>query len=299
MATSIRQLEAFKAVVETGSMTGASKMLEVSQPAISRLIASFSATIGVPLFERTAGKLTPTKEARFLLEEANRLLDGIKNFENLAKDVHLRKSGHLKIACLPGFATTLLPRTLSHFMSSRPGITLSLEPDRPERIFDWIIGKQYDVGITGAFSGHPSVIHENLHVRTVCILPKGHSLCDRSEISPEDLRNERLAHPKQTSAFYQSLDAEFTARGVPINTLAVIRQFGTACLMVAAGAGVSIVAETDAIEYESHGLVIRPFTPQIPYQMAIMYAAHAPSSLIGLEFIECFTDAMSPFLIKS
>ena len=49
MALRLRQLEAFRAVSQLGSMTRAAKQLDISQPAVSRLLSSFSASIGFKL----------------------------------------------------------------------------------------------------------------------------------------------------------------------------------------------------------------------------------------------------------
>ena len=298
MTISMRQLAAFKAVSATGSFTRAANILAISQPAVSRLINSFSESVGFPLFQRSSGQLVPTQEARYLLDEASRLLDGLANFESLAKDVHLRKSGHLDIACLSGLATVLLPDVLARFIQTRPGVTLSVEPDRPERILEWIIAKQYDIGITEAFQGHPAVVHQNLLVRTVCILPKGHRLSKLKEIGPEDLAGEGLIHTRTDHIFYKDLEKEFMSCGVQINSLVVARQFGTACLMVAKGAGVSIVSEIDAYEYEDRGLIIRPFVPETPHKLAVLYPAHSPRSMISLEFMESFLEDISRYTIK-
>lgn len=233
-----------------------------------------------------------------MLDEATRLLDGLANFESLAKEVHQRKSGHLDIACLPGFATSLLPEVLAGFVLARPGVTLSIEPDRPARILEWIINNQYDIGITGDFQGHPAVAHKNLQMRSVCILPQGHHLSALKEICPADLVNESLIHTRTDSTYYRALEKEFTAAGVRINSLAAIRQFSTACLMVANGAGVSIVSALDAYEYEDRGLIIRPFVPETPSVLAIIYPAHTPRSMIALEFMDCFLEKISRHTIK-
>jgi DNA-binding transcriptional LysR family regulator len=295
---SMRQLEAFKAVSQTGSVTRASKMLAISQPAVSRLISSFAESVGFQLFQRSSGQLVPTQESRYLLDEASRLLDGLANFESLAKDVHLRKSGHLDIACLPGFATTLLPDVLARFVINKPGVTLSVEPDRPDRILEWIINEQYDIGITAEFQGHPAIVHKDLLVRSVCILPHGHPLSALKEIGPADLEGVGLIHSRKDTTFYRDLEKEFMSCGIKINSLAVIRQFGTACIMVAKGAGVSIVSEIDAHEYEDMGLTIRPFVPETPHKLAVLYPAHSPRSMIALEFMESFIESISRYLIK-
>ena len=56
----LRQVEAFKAVIESGTISSAADLLHVSQPAMSKLIAHFEADTGLKLFDRDKGRLAPT-----------------------------------------------------------------------------------------------------------------------------------------------------------------------------------------------------------------------------------------------
>ena len=141
MKFKIRQLEAFRAVAETGSLTKAAKLLEVSQPAVSRLVSDFSGSIGFELFKRRHGILQPTSDSRYLLAEVRRIIDSLDHLEDLRRDLTERTAGHIRIACLPGFATSHLPGVLVRFLTNRPGVTASLEPDRPDDVLpkNWTI----------------------------------------------------------------------------------------------------------------------------------------------------------------
>ncbi len=303
MTIRLRQLEAFRAVARTGSVTRAAASLKISQPAVSRLLGHFGDTVGFDLFQRRDGRLVPSQEARFLLGEVDRLLDSLHHIEELTKDITDRKAGHLRIACLPGFATSHLPGVLADFLKPRPGVTVSLEPDRPERILEWIIGEQYDFGITDGFSGHPAVQSETLDMRTVCILPVGHPLVSRSEIWPEDIANEGLIHTRRDSAFFRALEGTFQQRGIMLNSLVEVRQFTAACMLVAQGIGVSVVSELDAQAYQTcgggKGLVSKPFRPSLPHRLTLLHPTHTPISMITLEFMEAFRDSLKPYLLKT
>ncbi len=295
MKIRLRQLEAFRAVARFGSVTRAAKALEISQPAASRLISSFSDSVGFSLFDRRDGQLVPTQEARYLLSEVGRVLDSIGHLEELADDLTARRAGHLRIACLPGFATTHLPHILAQFLKERPQVTVTLEPDRPERILEWIVGEQYDCGITDNFSGHPAVESKPVLVRTVCILPEGHKLAEKSEIWPEDLAQERMIHGPRLTGFFQELDELFTNRGVAMPTWVQTRQFSSACLLVAEGSGVAVVSELDAHAYEHTGLVLRPFLPSFPHRLAVVRPISSPLSMVALEFIEEFVSSLTKY----
>jgi len=261
------------------------------------LLASFSETVGFRLFERKGGRLVPTQESRYLLREVSRLLDSIDHIDQLTQDLSARKAGHLRIACLPGFATSHLPAVLAAFLRNRPGVTVTLEPDRPERILEWIIGEQYDCGITDGFEGHPAVECETIGMRTVCILPRGHRLESRDEIWPEDLAGERMIHTRRDSIFFRELSEAFASRKGQIASLIETRQFTAACLLVAEGAGVSVVSEMDARGYEDRGLAIRPFRPEVQHRLALLRPMHARASMITLEFLETFTESLAPFRV--
>src|SRR4051812_8483162 len=57
----LRQIEAFRAVIENGTVSRAAEMLHISQPAMSKLIAHLEADTGLKLFDRVKGRLAPTR----------------------------------------------------------------------------------------------------------------------------------------------------------------------------------------------------------------------------------------------
>src|SRR5690606_28821782 len=75
---SLRQIEVFRAIMMAGSISGAGRMVHVSQPAVSRVLALTEARLGYPLFERAKGRLLPTPEARRLYQEVEHVYGGIQ-----------------------------------------------------------------------------------------------------------------------------------------------------------------------------------------------------------------------------
>lgn len=285
-------------MAETGNVTKAATQLGISQPAVSRLLSDFSSSVGFELFSRRRGILEPTSDSRYLLAEVRRILDSLEHLDDLRRDLTERRGGHLRIACLPGFATSHLPGVLVRFLKERPGVTVSLEPDRPERILEWIIGEQYDCGITDGFLGHPATLSQDLYVKSVCILPNGHHLADKEHITPHDLASERLIHTRRDSRFYQHLSRAFSECGVEIDSLVEVRQFTAACTMVKEGLGASVVSALDAESFRASGIVIRPFQPKIFHRLSILQPTSGPSSPIVLDFVDTFVESLQPFLVS-
>ncbi len=292
----LRQLKVLKLVADHGSMTRAAERLEISQPAVSRVIADLSDTFGFSLFDRQGGVLVPSQETRYILPDIARVIELMDHIQDTGNNLTARRAGHLRVACLPGFATSHLPKIVADFLKDRPDVTITIEPDRPERILEWIIGEQYDCGITDAFEGHPTIERTTIDIRTVCIFPRGHRFADLKEITPTDLEGERLVHTRRDSYFFHSLSEVFRKYSVSPTPIVETRQFTGACELVSLGAGVSIVSELDARTYEGR-LEFRPFTPNIPHQLSLVRPIHQAPSMIAVEFMEKFKASLRDLTI--
>ncbi|NBO76272.1 MAG: LysR family transcriptional regulator, partial [Betaproteobacteria bacterium] len=69
----LRHLEVFHAVMRAGTVSGAARLLHISQPAVSKVLQHAEAQLGLALFERVHGKFHPTPEARRLFAEVDKL----------------------------------------------------------------------------------------------------------------------------------------------------------------------------------------------------------------------------------
>lgn len=292
----LRQLQALAAVAEEGTMTRAAQRLGISQPAVSRLLADLAAELGFAVLERREGRVSPTQEARFLLPDIRRLLEILDQIANLGQDITERRAGHLRVACLPGFATSHLPEQVARFLATRSGVTLTIEPDRPERILEWMIGEQCDVGITDGFEGHPAIESEAVAIRMVCVFAPDHPLAAKEVVTPADLRDERIIHTRRDSQVFKDLSEAFHAQSVPLNSVVEVRQFTAACELAALGLGVSVVSALDAESFRARPLAWRPFRPAMAHRLALVRPVHKQPSMIAMEFLDQFRDSLRPFL---
>ena len=283
------------AVIHNGSVTAAAADLGISQPATSRLLADLSKEFDFQLLDKRDGRLIPTQETRLLQPDIQRVLELMSQISEFSKDITNRQAGHLRVACLPGFATSHLPAVVSKFLEKRPGVRITLEPDRPERILEWMIGEQYDFGITDGFTGHPAVESVNVDIRTVCIFPTGDSLEGLETITPRDLIGKDFIQPHRDSDFYHQISKAFSDAHVLIQPRVEVRQFTAACELVCNGAGVAIVSELDAIKYRENGLSYRPFYPTSPHSLSLVRPILKKPSLLTLEFVEYFIASLTPY----
>ncbi len=293
-----RQLEALMAVIVNGSVTSAAADLGISQPATSRLLSDLAKEFDFQLFDKRDGRLVPSQEVRLLEPDIRRVIELMRQISDVSADITKRKAGHIRIACLPGFATSHLPSVVAAFLRDRPGISMTIEPDRPERILEWMITEQYDFGITDGFFGHPAVERTDVNVRTVCIFPQGHHLERQKEIHPHDLAEENIIHTRKDSVFFKALERRFQDDQIELRSHIEVRQFTAACELVCEGVGVSIVSELDAVKYAAKGISFRPFRPTLPHGISLVRPIHKKPSLITLEFFETFKASLDPYLVE-
>lgn len=130
-AVNLRHIEIFHAVMTAGNLTEAARMLNTSQPTVSRELARFEQVLGLKLFERSRGRLHPTIQGLRLFEEVQRSWYGTDRIVSAAESLREFRQGELSIVCLPVFsqsftaAAAAISRALSagQYSDSAAGVT--------------------------------------------------------------------------------------------------------------------------------------------------------------------------------
>src|ERR1700753_2089584 len=105
----LKHIEAFRAVMVSGSMTAAAKALFTSQPNVSRLISQLERDTDLQLFQRIGVRLIPTSEGTAFFREVERAFVGLQGLANAAAQIRNLGSGRLRLGGLPSAGTTALP----------------------------------------------------------------------------------------------------------------------------------------------------------------------------------------------
>ncbi len=143
----LRQLEVFRAVMLSGSVSAAARMLHVSQPVVSRVIRHAEQSLGFPLFERSRGRLAPTPEAETLYRQVRRSWSEIERVGALAASLRRGGAGFLRVAATPSLAATLLPDALARLHTEHPAMQCDLWAIHTAEIEDRLGALEIDAGI--------------------------------------------------------------------------------------------------------------------------------------------------------
>ncbi len=271
MRFKLRQMEVFRAVMLTGSMNGAAKLLFVSQPAVSRLIAHTEQSLGLQLFERDKGKLTPTPEAQRLFQEVGPLFDEALRIDELARDLAEQPEGALTLCSSPSLALNFVPPVIAQYMELYPNVRLKFHTTLLSDMAHELLGRKAELAVSVLPIDHPNLVVEPLATgEMVCILPQGHPLAARRALSLAELAECRLILYNRNIPFGQLVAAAFQRANVSWNAAVEIVRAELACALVRVGAGVAIVDEFSVGQQGWPGVVTRPLRESIPLSLSLV-----------------------------
>lgn len=268
----LRQIEAFRAVMLTGSVVAAARLMSVTQPGVSRTIGLMELRLGYPLFERKGRRLVPTPEAEALYREVEHLYGSIERIGQVAQDIRFQRAGALRIATLPALAQWLVPRGITRFLSTRPNVTVFVQSLPSRQIAELVSTRQFDVGVVELPLSRPAIEIEPFDpVQSMAVIPASHRLAGRSKISLKDLDGERMVLLSQHSFVRYQIDDAFSSLSVAPNVVLETPSSSIACALVAAGAGIALVSKWAAEPFAGPDMVVLPIEEALSSRYALIF----------------------------
>jgi DNA-binding transcriptional LysR family regulator len=287
----LRQVEAFRAVMVSGSVTAAAGMMGITQPAASRLLRDLQTLLRMQLFEKRGTGLVPTAAASALYTEVERSFSGLDRIAAAAEEIRTRRTGMLRVAALPALSNGFMPRFAGHFLAERPNLNFALFGVISPLVIDWVLNLQCDIGFAEVPIAHAGLPIIRMPVLPrVAILPEGHRLCAKSVLRPRDFEDETFISLTPGSASRHLIDSVFSKHGVSRVLRVETTLSEIMCGMVSSGLGVSICDPFTAAEFAPRGLVSRPFLPRIDFEFAAVLPPQRRPSPVAEEFVEAFAE---------
>ena len=280
-----RQIECFRAVMHTGSMTLAAAQLHTSQPNVSRAIALLQRETQLQLFERVGLRVVPTPEAHALLKEVDRVYVGLQSI-GARSGPHPHAGGRrLANRRYPGLGISPVPRILQVFRGLRPRVPVVVHTADSATICKWVSSGYYELGLAGYVALPQEVDTELVHSeRAVCIVPRGHRLARKRKVVPSDLAGESFISFASSDVVRVAIDRVFDPE---VRRLEIETSLATAaCAMVARGLGVSIVNPAMLSELALTGVHALAFEPAIHFDCHLVRARQQPAQALVADFLE-------------
>ena len=190
---SLKHLQAFTQVADSGSFTQAAQNLHVTQSTLTAQVQQLEQQVGVRLFDRTTRRVLLTVDGARFLPVAQRL---INDFDTALSDLKAsadRQQGHVGIAASPSVVTRLLPTAIQRFHQQHPAISLYIRDDGAGIIEQRVLDNEVDFGIAGNRSRHTELSYQPLLQDSYgIVVGEKHPLATATKAQWCDLEGEEL-----------------------------------------------------------------------------------------------------------
>ena len=280
----IRQLLTFREVMRSGSISEASRTLLRTQPAVSTMILNIEKELGFRLFVREHGRLTPSPEAHYFLEEAEEVLERLDRTARTMSEFGTLDRGSLRIACHPASSGFFLPKVLAEFLKGRPDVKADLMMRTSQVVEDMIASQEFDIGLAETPLQRSSIKIESFDLECVIALPDSDPLADNDILTPSDLGNYPMAMLFGDHPVTLATQSAFAQCGATLNRRFVLRTFLPSLQLVGAGLCGAVVDRITAATSPAPRVVFRTFAPTITSSVALLLPAHRPASVLTTAF---------------
>ncbi len=195
MSFTLRQLRAFVAVAENGSVSQAAQALSVSQSAVSEAVRDLEADLGVRLFDRHARGLSVTQRGHQFLRHAHAILAQVAASRRAVGEGRAALTGELRLGVTSLMAGYVFSDLLARFRRANPEVTVTAIEDSGEYLEHLLIGGELDAAVmtTGGLRARAALMVEIIEVSPFRLwLPGGHPLAAQDAIALSDLAAEPL-----------------------------------------------------------------------------------------------------------
>ncbi|MDO8318467.1 CysB family HTH-type transcriptional regulator [Rhodoferax sp.] len=254
-----------EAVRRNLNLTETARALHTSQPGVSKAIIELEEELGIEIFARHGKRLKRvTEPGRQVLKSIELIMREVTNLKRIGDEFSAEDSGTLSIATTHTQARYVLPEPVAKLRQAYPKVNVSLHQGSPNQVAQMLMDEVAEIGIaTESLDGFDELVslpcYEWQHV---LVLPAGHPLCVKENLTLEDIAHEPLItyHPSYTGR--TKIDHAFAVRKLEPRIALEAIDSDVIKTYVKLGLGVGIAAEMSVRDLVDGGpnpdLVVRP-----------------------------------------
>ena len=245
------------------------------------------------------GRLVPTERGMRLYHEIDRIFSGVQQIENAVDAIRREEQGRIAIGVMPALGGIFAQQVTMRFLARHPQAFCVVECRSSQRITEWLLTRELDVGLVSMDSNNPYLVNETLMEHPlVCIMPAGHKLAGKKVIRPADLDGVPFISFRPESAMALRIVGVVEAERARLNVVLVATMAVTLCEVVAAGHGVSLVHPAMAAGFGKR-MVVRPFSPAIPVWFQVSRCRDGRNARLVADFVTVAHEAAREILAEA
>lgn len=287
MQLGFKQIEYFRAVMETGSVSGAARLLCVSQPNVSRMLKYTETRLGMVLFERLKGRLHPTPEALALFREIQPLHAQLEQLQDSVRRIRNGESGRFMIGASPSLGRFVIPNVIAALRTEFATLAVKLDILSVSQIIEYVAFGQGECACTIFPIEHPQIETETFASGClVCAAPLGHRLTRLAQLGAREIAEEPLIGFEPNTPHGKVVQAFFTRAGITPEFRSIVRFAESACALAEHGGGLALVDEFTMAGNAFPKLAAIRMKVREPFRIYLHRSAQQPLSIVGRRFRE-------------
>jgi len=291
----LKHLEIFHAVMLTGTLSGAARLLHVTQPAATQSLQSAERQLGYALFSRQKNRLVPTAEALLLHPEVQKLMGQLEAVRRLAEAQKIGAATTLRVLVVPSLAVVQLPMALRLFRQRHKGVSVSIRTLHSREIAQALALKEADVGIVYGVQAPPGLDAQLLASgRLVCVSRGG---VGRGSPSAAVTLAEVLRQPfiriDERDPLGALLAEQCARAGLLPGGEIVVQTHHTALVLAEQGFGPAVVDSFTAAARQDTATCVQPIEPEVRVGVHALLAPGTRPARTATAFVEAFVHAVS------
>jgi LysR family hydrogen peroxide-inducible transcriptional activator len=262
----LTELRYIVALAQEGNFSRAAEHCSVSQPTLSVAIARLEDELGVQLFERGKGFVSPSIVGVKVVEQAQVALREAEKVRSVAMRGRDQLEGPLRLGVIHTIGPYLLPQLIHSLKLVAPNMPLAIEENMTANLADMLHDNEIDVLIIALPFDQPGVLTRALYDESFqVVVPRGHPWESREFIRPEEVTGDEILLLKAGNCFRDQVLGACPQVSSPETDVRLGHSIGTIRCMVASGLGVSVLP-SGALghPYSNDMISIIPFAEPAP-----------------------------------
>jgi DNA-binding transcriptional LysR family regulator len=296
----LRHLEVFHAIMRAGTVSGAARLLHISQPAVTKVLQHAEAQLGLALFERVRGKFYPTPEAQRLFTEVDRLHAELVSIRRLAANLKAGPQQRVRLSATPALGTTVVPTAVARWTQLFADGHCELATHHTRELVQALVLSELDLGFTLHDPLHPGVYAEVLtQAPMMALVPaRGAALRARSPLSLGSLPTAVIGLAPSDPLGLR-ITAECEAQGLALHPMVSVQTYQLARQLAEAGVGTAIVDPFTAASADRDRVAVRPLEPAILVPLVLLTPVSAPLSQAARRLVQEVRESASACLAQA
>lgn len=250
----LTDLRLFLHVAEAGSITAGAERSGLALASASARVRGMEEQAGVPLLERGRRGVTPTPAGQALLHHARLVMGQVERMRGELGEYASGLKGRVRLLANTAAAAVHVPEILAAFLAANPNVDVDLDERPSPEVTRAVAAGEAELGIAAGHADFSGL--EVLPFRTdrlVLVAPRDHKLASRARIAFAETLGSEFVGLTSDSALGGHLAGHAARAGGRMRMRVRVRGPDAACRMVARGAGIAVVPEAAARQWDTQG----------------------------------------------